>query len=49
LKKIGYDPEKTNAQKVYCVVKGVTQDFSGGLKTNLSLRPMFKLTSNALE
>ena len=49
LKKIGYDPEKSNADKVYCIVKSVNQDFSGGLKTDLSLRPMFKIKSTPLE
>jgi hypothetical protein len=47
-KKIGYDPENANARKVYCLVKSVGQDFSGGLKTNLSLRPLFKTNSTSL-
>ena len=47
-KKIGYDPENANAKKVYCMVKVVSQNFSGGLKTNLSLRPMFKTNSTPL-
>jgi hypothetical protein len=49
LKKIGYDPENANARKMYCVVKGVNQSFEGGLKTTLSLRPLFKLSAAALE
>ena len=47
-KKIGYDPENAGARKVYCLVKSVGQDFSGGLKTNLSLRPLFKTNSTPL-
>jgi hypothetical protein len=47
-KKIGYDPENSQAKKIYCIVKSVSQDFSGGLKTSLSLRPLLKTNSTSL-
>jgi len=43
LKKIGYDPENGGVIPKYFFVKQVRQDFTGGLKTSLSLRPMFDI------
>ena len=41
LKKIGYDPETTGVIPKYFIVKSVEQQFTGGLTTNLILKPMF--------
>ena len=45
LKKIGFNPEVTNQTLVYFLVKEVNQDFSGGLKTTLKLRPLFNASN----
>jgi hypothetical protein len=41
IKKIGYDPETTGIIPKYFIVKSVDQQFTGGLTTNLVLKPMF--------
>jgi len=43
LKGIGYDPENQGVIPKYYLVKSVKQDFTGGLKTSISMRPMFDL------
>jgi hypothetical protein len=48
VKRIGYDPESISPSDVYFLVKEVNQDFSGGLVTNLALRPLFNVSSTNL-
>jgi hypothetical protein len=47
LKKIGYDPDSPQGAPEENVktflVKGISHDFSNGLKTQLTLKPMFQL------
>jgi hypothetical protein len=47
-KRIGYDPENSNPNPVYFLVKEVNQDFTGGLTTNLSLKPLFNTNSTSI-
>jgi ribosomal protein L35AE/L33A len=47
-KRIGYDPENSSEKPIYFLVKEVGQDFTGGLTTNLSLRPLFNISSTSI-
>jgi hypothetical protein len=49
LKKVGYDPENSSVTSAYCMVKEVSNSFTGGLTTSLKLKPMFKISSTMLE
>lgn len=47
-KRIGYDPENASIAPLFFLVKEVNQDFTGGLTTNLSLRPLFNTNSTSI-
>ena len=44
LKKIGYDPDNGGVIPRFFFVKSVKQDFSSGLKTTVSIRPLFEMS-----
>jgi hypothetical protein len=47
-KRIGYDPESLNPNPAYFLVKEVNQNFTGGLTTDLSLKPLFNTNSTSI-
>jgi hypothetical protein len=49
LKKIGYDPEGQGVIPKYFIVKEVSQEFTGGLVTNLVIKPLFNMNYQIIQ